>query len=262
MGKMAKWAAGACLGMAACCAHALSPMGPQDYERMRTPGQAPAVMLSACASTAQIDAVRALAKVGAKATVFVSADAIAEGSPLRAELLARPDLFEVGSLGATCMGKRKFFEGIAQAAAKREPEPAEVAKAMEDLAGDIVLGSQAIEKAFGAKPKFFAFGLDFDNSATDPFESSRLLAGLADYFAKPSPQARYDAFAGAKAGFAAWVVLAKLDRGLGSGAGNSFGEGSIEAKLAKLGISKSSKKASQAWIPSKRGAFSAELAPR
>ena len=255
--------AAGCLGLAAMSAHALTPMGQADYVRMRTPGQAPAVMLAACSANAQLDALEALAKVGAKATVFVSAEAVQEGSPLRAALAARPDLFEVGSLGMSCVSKRALFEGLGKEAASNAPETEAVSKQMLDLATDVVRGGQALEKAFGAKPRFFAFGSDFDNSATDPFVASRLLAGLADYLAKPSPQARFDAISGAKAGFNAWVVMAKIDRGAPAQAGgNLFGEGSIESKLRQLGAARSAKTASQAWIPSARGALSAEFSKK
>lgn len=257
MGLSQKWLAAA-LSFAACggawAAGEASAAAERDYLAMRATSGPVAPVLAACSAEAPLDALAAFIATNTKATVFVSGSAIAQDGPLRKALLARKDLFEVGNLGANCGSKTAMINGIVQDAAQGRPEDAQQLSRMGALAQNVVEGSVAIEKAMGAKPRFFAFGLDFNNSATDPFEQSRLLAGIGAYLERPAATARYDALARSKAFFGARVVMIKMERG-----GKGYGTPAIEAALRQQQAPQLARKASEAWIPGKRGALAKEL---
>lgn len=258
MGLTQKWLAMA-LGLAACggawAAGETSAAAQRDYLAMRATSGPVAPMLAACSAEAPLDALAAFIATNTKATVFVSGSAIAQDGPLRKALLARKDLFEIGNLGASCGSKTAMISGIVQDAAQGRPESGQQLSRMGTLAKNIVEGSVAIEKAMGTKPRFFAFGLDFDNSAADPFEQSRLLAGIGSYLERPAATARYDALAQSKAFFGSRVAMIKMERG-----GKGYGAPAIEATLRQQKAPQLARKASEAWIPGKRGALAKELA--
>lgn len=257
MGNVKKWAV-AILGCAACSgawAAAPTPGTERDYLAMRAVAGPAAPMLAACSADAPLDALLAFIRTNTKATVFVSAVAVAKDGPLRQALSARKDLFEIGNLGASCGSKTALINNLVQDAAQGRPESEQQRARMRALAQNIVEGSAGIEAAMGAKPRFFAFGLDFDNSAADPFEQSRLLAGIGSYLESPGAIARYDALAKSKAFFAARVPLIKMDRG-----GRQYGVEAIEAALRQQRAPQLARKAGEAWIPAKRAAIASELA--
>lgn len=257
MGWTQKWLAAA-MATAACggawAAGEPAAAGQRDYLAMRAVAGPVAPMLAACSADAPLDALLAFIATNTKATVFVSGSAIAQDGPLRKALLARKDLFEIGNLGASCGSKTAMVNGIVQDAAQGRPETAAQLSRMGNLAKNVVEGSVAIEKAMGTKPRFFAFGLDFDNSATDPFEQSRLLAGIGAYLERPAATARYDALARSKAFFGARVVMIKMERG-----GKAYGAAAIEATLRQQKAPQLARKGSEAWAPNKRGALAKEL---
>ena len=250
----------AALAMAGCAAARAAPWTQQDIDRMSAPGTPQALMLAVCGGNAQIDALRALASEGVKATVFVSGKALSD-APLRALLASRPDLFEVGNLGSECSSRRALAAGLPRDRSRSERDSREATGAVEHLAASMLAGSKEIQAKLGVKPRFFAFGLDFDQASLDPYVQDRLVSGALDYLSKPTPAARYDLLASSKAVFDAWVVLAKLDRGQpGRLAGpDSYSQGAIEQGLASRGASKTAKKASEAWSPKKRASLASEL---
>jgi hypothetical protein len=158
------------------------------------------------------------------------------------------------------------LDGVVKAARANKLEGEKERSAVESLARNLVEGSAAIEKRLGRKPKFFAFGLDFNNTATDPYDQNKMLVAISEYLAKPTPASRYDILASSKAGFDAWVLLVKMDRGAPGplGGNKSYSEDSISSYLTKNASSFTSKKASEAWKPGKRAYLAKELgsAPR
>ena len=262
--KIAKaaWALALCAG--ACFAQdSTSALSAQDYLAMRKTTGPAALMLAVCEAGTPTSAIQALEKAGARATVFVSGQAIEGSKDLAKILRARPDLFEVGNLGRSCMSRSQALGSVYEDAKAKKPEARERVAAMAALGENLLAGQASIDKALGAKARFFAFGSDFDNSAADPFESSRLAAGLAAYLKAPGPRARYDALASAKAGFKARVILAKLDGRAGALSGpGSYGEQSVVAAMKAQEAPKLSRKASEVWMSSRRAALARELEGR
>lgn len=262
--KLGQWMimAGLVLAGVGASAQTLYPMGQAEYYRMRDMGPKAAPMLAACRSNVPMDALTALSRANMKATVFVSSEAISETGPLLVLLRQRRDLFEVGNLGSKCMSKKTLVASAREAFISGRMETDAERKAMRDFAQSIVDGSAAIERQLGSKPKFYAFGLDFNNSGSDPFEQNRLLLGAGAYLDRPTAAARYDALAGAKAGFGAWVPMVKLDRDSKSPVAgqNALNESSIQQRLDKVARATTTGKASESWIPTLRGSLSKELA--
>jgi hypothetical protein len=239
----------------------LVPLTTNDYLAMRARSGPAVLMLAACEPAAKAPSLEALARAGVKATVFVSGKAIESSPELIRLLRRRPDLFEVGNLGQTCAARQGALGDVQGDARAGKPESRDRVAALLALGKSMLDGSKSIEAALGRKARFFAFGLDFDHSAADPFEQSRLAAGLAAYLKAPGPASRYDALAGAKAGFKARVVLVKLDGPQGgplNGPG-SYAASSIEAGLRQKGAALWSRKASEAWDPRKRAALAREI---
>lgn len=238
-----------------------TPIGPREAAVMRGPGPKAVPMLSACSPTVPLDVIEAFIDKRMKATVFVSAKAIESESKLADLIALNRDLFEVGNLGEDCQNKKPLVGNLRENYAKGIPERELDIKSMTDMAESMLKGSAAIEKRFGTKPRFFAFGMDFFDPMSDPFEQTRLLLGVGDYLAKPTAATRYDALAKAKAGFGAWVFMGKLDRtGTGSpSALDSQSRESIDRKLDKASKGVTSMKASEAWIPAQRGPLAREI---
>lgn len=218
-------------------------------------------MLSACGSNVPLDVIRALIATRTKATIFLSGEAVLEDSELRRLIKSNFDLFEVGSLGHSCWNKKSLTDGLAKSYAAKEVDKKETINEMKRWGESVALGSAEIKLAMGVKPKFYAFGSDFESYAYDPFDQQRLMVGLSDYLKKPMPGARYDVFAGAKAGFAFRVMMERMDRKADSKiSGNaSYSQSSFERMFSKNKLPSISKKASEVWMQAKRAKIAKEM---
>lgn len=239
----------------------LTPFTAFEMERMKSSKDKVSIMLSACGSNVPLDVIRALISTRTKATIFLSGEAVLEDSELRRLVKSNLDLFEVGSHGHDCWNKKSLTDGLARSYAAKEADKKEAISAMKKWGESVALGSAEITVTMGVKPKFYAFGADFESYAYDPFDQQRLMLGLSEYLKKPMPGSRYDVFAVAKAGFNSRVMMEKMDRKADSKiSGNAaYSQSSFERMFSQNKLPSISKKASDVWLPAKRAKIAREM---
>jgi hypothetical protein len=239
----------------------LTPFTAFEMERMKSSTEKVSIMLSACGSNVPLDVIKALISTRTKATIFLSGEAVLHDSELRRLIKSNLDLFEVGNLGHSCWKKKTLAEGLAKSYFAKEADQKESVNEMKKWGESVVLGSYEVAMGMGVKPKFYAFGADFESYVYDPFDQQRLIAGLAEYLKKPMPGARYDVFALSKAGFGARVMMEKMDRKSDSiiSGKSAYSQSSFEGLISKNKVANIAKKASEVWLPAKRAKTAKEM---